>query len=242
MQITEIHFDSIDSTSTFAKREYASFAPDMITVVTADEQTAGKGRYQRAWISPKGVNLYATFCFRLHSNALDIPSLAQVMSFSLASVLLEEGFHPKIKWPNDVQINGKKVSGVLCETIFESKWVQILLGIGINVNMEETDLERIDQPATSLKIETGKNWDRRALINWLEERFSTDLEQFKKSGFAPFHDLVENLLAHKGSTIRCFDGKKEWIGVCHSLGKDGRLNLLLPNGEMHAILSGDIVV
>ena len=209
-------------------------------MVTADEQTAGKGRYQRTWASPKGVNLYATFCFRLHSNAGDLPSLAQIMSFSLASLLIEEGLQPKIKWPNDVLLNDKKVSGILCETIFESTWVHIFLGIGVNINMGKADLERIDQPATSLQNETGKTWDRRALLNRLEELFSTDLEQFKKTGFASFHDPVEALLAHKGSTIRCFDGKKEWVGVCHSLAKDGRLNLLLPNGEIHAVFSGDI--
>jgi BirA family transcriptional regulator, biotin operon repressor / biotin---[acetyl-CoA-carboxylase] ligase len=241
MQITEIHFDSIDSTSSYAKREYASFSRDKMTVVTADEQTAGYGRYKRKWVSPKGVNLYATFCFRLPFNAIHLSSLAEVMGLSLASMLIEEGLHPKIKWPNDVQLNHKKVSGVLCETVFEKDSIQIFLGIGINVNMEKEALERIDQPATSLKNETGRPWDAKALLKKLETLFLADLERFKKEGFAPFKGRVENLLAYKGERIRCFDGKKEWVGVCHSLSPEGLLNLSLPDGTLHVVHSGDIL-
>lgn len=241
MEITEIHFDSIDSTNTYAKRKYTVFPPDQMTVVTADEQTAGRGRYQRKWISPKGVNLYATFCFRLPLKTTHLSSLAEIMAFSFASILIEEGLHPKIKWPNDVQLRQKKVSGVLCETIFGSDHIQILLGVGINVNMETDALDEIDQAATSLKNETGRSWDRSLLLKTLENRFLSDLERFKKEGFTPFHDPIENLLAHKGEKIRCFDGKKEWVGICHSLRPDGLLNLSLPDGTLHAISSGDLL-
>ncbi len=241
MKIVDIHFDSIDSTNSYAKREYSSFAPDQITCITADEQTAGRGRFQRKWISPPRVNLYATFCFRLPGESMHLGSLAQVISYSFASLLIAEKLHPKIKWPNDVQLSGKKISGALCETIFQQPFIQILLGLGVNVNMESADLERIDQPATSLKNETGRNWDRIALLKNLQIRFAADLERFKKQGFAPFHTPVENLLARKGETIRCFDGKREWVGICHSLTSDGRLNLYLPDGTMQAILSGDIL-
>lgn len=240
MQITEIHFDSIDSTSSYAKREYAFFSPDKMTVVTADEQTEGYGRHQRKWISPKGVNLSATFCFRLPKTLPNLESLGIISAYSFASLLLAEGLQPMIKWPNDVRLSGKKLAGVLCEAIFQKDWVQILLGFGVNVNMEKADLDRIDQPATSLKEETGRIWDRAALIQKLEIRFIADLERFKREGFAPFHDPVEKILARKGETIRCFDGKQEWVGICHSLGSDGRLNLLLPNGHLHSILSGDL--
>ena len=241
MEISEIHFDTIDSTSAYAKRECASFAPDTITCVIADHQTAGRGRYQRKWVSPPGVNIYATFCFRLPLNTLHLSSLAILMSHSFVAILLEEGMHPKIKWPNDVQLGKKKVSGVLCETVFKKEAIQILLGIGINVNMEESDLKKIDQPATSLKYETGKTWDRTTLMKKLESRFAIDLSRFMKEGFAPFFKRVEALLAYKGEKIRCFDGKTEWVGFCDSLGADGRLILRLPDGQLHAILAGDIL-
>jgi BirA family biotin operon repressor/biotin-[acetyl-CoA-carboxylase] ligase len=240
MEITEIHFDRIDSTSAFSKREFASFDPGKITIVSADEQTAGYGRYQRKWICPKGVNLYVTFCFKLPLNVPDIGSLAMVAAYSVAKLLIEAGLHPHIKWPNDVQLSGKKVSGALVETIVEAESIQIFVGIGLNVNMSKADLAQVDQPATSLKEETGQTQDRKALLKKLAAQFAHDLELFKRKGFAPFHQKVEAILSNKGKKVSCFDGKKSWEGVLHSLGKDGRLILLLDSGELHALLSGDL--
>ena len=238
--IDEIHLDSIDSTNTYAKKQASSFAPDRITCITAEEQTAGRGRFQRKWLSPRGVNLYATFYFRLPINTLHLISLGQVMTFSFASLLLAEGLHPKIKWPNDVQLNGKKVSGVLCETSFHRDFVDLFLGIGVNVNLSLETAQKIDQPATSLLIETGRHWDKQALLKKLEKRFVADLEKFEREGFTPFRNPFENLLAYKGETVRCFDGKKEWTGICHSLTNDGQLNLYLPDHTIHTVLSGDL--
>jgi len=236
----EIHLDSIDSTNTYAKQHCGTFPADQITCITAEEQTAGRGRYQRKWFSPRGGNIYATFCFRLPTNALHLTSLSQVMAYSFASVLISEGFHPKIKWPNDIQLSGKKVSGILSETAFRSNHVDIFLGIGINVNLDAERALQIDQPATSLFIETGKNWDSKALLEKLQRQFAADLGKFKKEGFTPFHSPFENLLAFKGQTIRCFDGKKVWVGVCHSLTNDGQLNLYLPDRSIHTVTSGEI--
>lgn len=234
----EIHLDKVDSTQAYAKEHASEFPGNQITCVTAEEQTAGRGRYQRKWISPRSVNIYATFYFRLPRETLHLVSLAQVMAYSLSMVLLREGLHPKIKWPNDIQLSGKKLSGVLCETVFQKEEVEILLGIGINVNMESTPL--IDQPATSLKIETGRKWDRAALLKHLQKQFVIDLEKFKKEGFTPFHSQFENLLAYKGETVRVYDGKKIWMGVCHSLTSDGQLNLYMPDKTIHTVISGDI--
>lgn len=239
-EVVDIHLDVIDSTNTYAKKNCATFAPDQITCITAEEQTAGRGRFQRNWVSPRGVNLYSTFYFQLPANTLHLISLAQVMTYSFAAVLLKEGLHPKIKWPNDVLLSGKKVSGVLCETSFHHQTVEFFLGIGINVNLEADAAARIDQPATSLKIETNRTWDKKALLKKLQKQFAEDLAKFKKEGFTPFHSQFENLLAYKGETVRCFDGKKEWIGICHSLTNDGQLNLYLPDKTIHAVLSGDL--
>ena len=239
-EFISLHFNTIDSTNTYAKAHAKTFDPKKITCITADEQTAGRGRFQREWKSPKGVNLYATFCFQLPLQTLHLNSLAQLMAASLAALLIKEGLHPKIKWPNDIQLNNKKLSGILCETSFQNGIAQIFLGIGINVNMEPSDLNEIDQPATSLKQETHRSWNRPELLEKLQKQFLHDLSLFKSKGFTPFHSLFENLLAHKGEQIRCFDGKKTWVGICHSLTMDGQLNIYLPDKSMHTITSGDI--
>lgn len=236
----EICLETIDSTQNYAKAHRAQFAKGEITCITADQQTAGRGRYQRKWVSPPGQNIYATFFFELPRNTLHLIALAQVMAYSFANVLLHERLAPKIKWPNDIQLSGKKVSGILCETQFHTSHVDIFLGIGINVNLDAQMTAQIDQPATSLLIETGRTWDKKTLLKKLQKQFAGDLEAFKQHGFAPFHGAFEKLLTFKGQTIRCFDGKKTWEGVCHSLTEDGQLNLLLPDHTLHVISSGDI--
>lgn len=236
----EIHLDTVDSTNVYGKLHFQSFLKDQITCITAEEQTAGRGRHQRPWISPRGVNLYVTFCFCLPPQTPQITTLAQVMAYSLASLLTQEGFHPEVKWPNDIQLRGKKVSGILCEASLRSDRAEIILGIGINVNLDAEELAQIDQPATSLKVESGKSWDRQILLKKLQKQFVKDLETFQNKGFAPFHEALERWLAKKGETIRCFDGEKEWVGICHSLATTGQLNLLLPDQTFHLLSSGDL--
>ncbi len=235
-----IRLDSVDSTNTYAKQHAASFSPHEIICITADAQTAGRGRFGRPWLSPKGANIYATFSFRLPLQTMHLTSLGQVMAATVANLLVNEHLHPQIKWPNDVQLSGKKLAGVLCETEFHRDAVQVFLGVGINVNMELRELQTIDQPATSLQAETGHAWDKEALLQKLQKQFAVDLEKFKNGGFAPFHHLFENLLAHKGEVIRCFDGKKTWEGICHSVTNDGQLNLYLGDKTMHTVTAGDV--
>lgn len=236
----QIHFDTIDSTNIYAKKHAREFPKGQITCITADEQTNGYGRFHNQWMSPPNVNLYVTFYFSLTSNTPHLTSLAQLLAFSMAQILLKAGLHPKIKWPNDIQLNGKKLSGILCETAFEGENVDLFLGIGVNVNMDKTALGAIDQPATSLQAETGKLWDRKSLLNDLQDQFTHDLKIFLKKGFTPFVSQIENILAYKGKPVRCFNGTKEWVGICHSLTPGGELNLLLPDLTFHTVRSGEV--
>lgn len=238
--MNEIHLEQIDSTQTYAKAHCEKFPKGEITCFSTDEQTAGRGRYQKKWLSPKGVNIYATFYFTLLPHTPNLISLAQLMAHSFAAVLLQKGLDPQIKWPNDILLNKKKVSGVLCETQFHRESVDIFLGIGINVNMDSATAAQIDQPATSLAIETGQEWDRKGLLKALQIQFEKDLNLFKTAGFRPFHAEFEKRLAFKGEKIRFFDGTKEWVGICHSLTEDGQLNLLLPDQTIQTVRSGDI--
>lgn len=239
--IREIHLDKVDSTNTYAKKHISEFQNDEIVCITAEEQTAGRGRFQKTWYSPRDLNIYATFYFRLPLHSIHLSSIGQILTLSLSLVLLKEGFQLNIKWPNDVQINSKKLAGVLCETIYQKDHVDVILGIGINVNMTAEQLSHIDQPATSLLIETQHIWDREVLLKKIQKQFLADLKKFQLEGFTPFHSQFENLLAYKGQTIRYFDGHKEWVGICHSITNDGQLNIYLPNKEIHTFSSGEIV-
>ena len=183
MQINRHHFISIDSTNTWAKLNAASFPKNQLTIVTAEAQTAGRGRFNRQWISPPKENIYATFCFfekNLNPNVGNIP---QVMAISIAKTLELFGFKPSLKWPNDILINNKKIGGILTETVAVDDLIAILIGVGINVNMPMETLAQIGRPATSLMSESNRIFQTEEILKRLEEQFNKDLQLFLETGF-----------------------------------------------------------
>lgn len=236
----EIPFQIIDSTNTWAHQNLDQLEPNKVTCVIAEEQTKGRGRELREWVSPPG-NVYCTFCFQLAKDTRNVPSVAQVIGYSAALVLQKYKLYPQIKWPNDVLIDGKKIAGILCETIFNKDHVQVLLGIGLNVNLEQTVIDEIDQPATSMSLELGKSFSVEEIYVELREQFLKDLETFKKNNFSPFQTPIQSMLAYKGQEIELTRGKEIISGICHSVSCAGELNIELDSGEMKTISSGEIL-
>jgi BirA family biotin operon repressor/biotin-[acetyl-CoA-carboxylase] ligase len=235
-----IHFDTIDSTNTWTKKNASTLDPNQLTCVTALEQTAGRGRFNRKWISPKDQNIYATLYFCMPHSCPYLINLGQILSLSSITVLKKKGFHPQIKWPNDILLEGKKVAGILCETLpFEDR-VGIVLGIGINVNMQQDLLDMIDQPATSLAQLSGQTWALEQILEPVLRQFIIDLEILQSEGFKPFRPTYEELLAFKGKSISCNDGLGTLKGICHSINADGRLNLLFPDGHIKTLSAGEL--
>jgi BirA family biotin operon repressor/biotin-[acetyl-CoA-carboxylase] ligase len=238
-----IHFDTIDSTNTWTKKNAEGLDPDQLTCVTALEQTAGRGRFFRKWLSPKGQNnIYATLYFCLPKSFPYLINLGQILSLSCIAVLNKKGFQPQIKWPNDILLDGKKVAGILCETVSFEDRMGVVLGIGINVNMPQEMLETIDQPATSLAQLSGRTWTLEQILEPVLKQFLDDLETLEAKGFEPFRSNYDQLLAFKGEPITCNDGLKTIKGICHSINADGRLNLLLPDGKISILSAGEVKV
>ena len=134
------------------------------TVVVVERQTAGRGRFDRSWASPPGENLLFAVLLR--------PTLAQLSSLNMATTLavceaISEltDLGPTVKWPNDVLVNGRKVSGILIETAVESGVVgYAVVGIGLNVNFDPSEFPEIASSATSLRAETGRVQDRERVL------------------------------------------------------------------------------
>jgi BirA family biotin operon repressor/biotin-[acetyl-CoA-carboxylase] ligase len=240
-KIHYLHFDTLDSTNTWAKKNAETLDPDHLTCITALEQTAGRGRFNRKWISGRGQNVIATLFFTLPQEARILANLGQVLSLSCAAVLEKKGFSPKIKWPNDLLLSGKKVAGILCETASFKERLAIILGIGINVNLPEELLATIDQPATSLAQQSGKTWDLNQILEPLVTQFTIDLERLEKEGFAPFQAAYQTRLALHGETITCSNGSQKIRGICQSIDHEGRLILLLPDGQVAALTAGELI-
>ncbi len=194
--INYIHFDIIDSTNSWAKNNAHILDHEGFTCITAEEQTRGRGTNGRRWISPKGQNIYASLFFTVEPDFPHLKHLAQLMSFSCMKLLKELGYTAKMKYPNDVQIDGKKIAGILCETKILDKLLGIVLGVGFNVNMAEEILQSIDQPATSLSALSGKTWPLEQILDPLLFQFIEDLENLKSGHNDEFwmHLSSQNLL------------------------------------------------
>lgn len=238
-KIYSLRFNQLDSTNAWAKKHAYSLAPDHITCITADEQTAGRGRFARPWFSPKG-NIYASLFFSIPKGVSYLPNLAQVLSFSCVKVLEKKGFSPQIKWPNDLLLMGKKVAGVLTETIDLKERQGIVVGVGINVNITDTLLQTIDQPATSLAEVSREQWNLSDILHPIIEDFNEALFRLEREGFAPFQKGYEQRLALQGEWIQYQKEDQLHEGICHSISEEGHLNVLLPSGEMEKLHSGEI--
>lgn len=238
--INYINFASLDSTNTWAKNNAQILDPHHITCITAQEQTAGRGRFFRKWLSPRGQNIYATLYFQVPKTATYLGNLGQIMCLSCSFVLRERGFSPQIKWPNDLLIAGKKVAGVLCETVSLQEHFGVVLGFGINVNMSQELLDMIDQPATSLAQQSGHTWNIEEILNAIVKRFIHDLHILEQQGFSSFQKDYEDLLAYKGQLMSWSDGVRTIKGICHSISEDGKLNIIIPSGEMLSLSAGEI--
>jgi BirA family transcriptional regulator, biotin operon repressor / biotin---[acetyl-CoA-carboxylase] ligase len=235
-----IHFDTIDSTNTWTKNNAHTLDPALLTCVTALEQTAGRGRSGRRWISPKGDNIYATLYFCIPLQNKYTHNLGQVLSISCAKALKSAGFNLQIKWPNDLLLSGKKVAGILTETVQFPDQLGIVLGIGVNVNMSEELTHTIDQPATSLSQLSGRTWTLEQILEPILRQFMEDFYTLQTEGFKPFKQIYENLLAYKGETINFHKGNQTIQGICESITEEGKLNLRLPNGELVTLSAGEI--
>lgn len=242
MDVIRHHFNTIDSTNTWCKLHADEFSVGKLTLVTADTQTAGRGRFKRRWESPAGQNIYATFCFFVEGHTQEIGNIPQILALSTAAVLKKLNFTPELKWPNDVLLSGKKVAGILAETTTVGNRLCVVIGIGLNVNMPKATMQLIDRPATSLMVEGGHSFDIENVLKDLQDQFSYDLDQFFKEGFAAYLETYRDHMSkdpHK--IIRFHDNKFIWEGTLQAINPDGSLCLRLMNGETKTFIAGEIL-
>lgn len=254
LPITRIHLATVDSTNTYARARAGGLDPGALTVVTADEQTAGRGRLGRAW-SSTGDDIKATFAFALPPAALPgayllSPLLSVVAVRALGGA--RTGVPLGIKWPNDLIAGGRrKVGGILCEleALPGGAYVAVL-GIGVNVNSAPAALgvDRPVWPLTTLAAEAGRGapFDVGALTDALVAAFASALPRFLAEGFAPFQAEYEASSVLLGRRVR-FDAGGELgrlAGAVVGFGDDGRLLLALdgapPGAPPTGFLSGEV--
>ena len=237
-----IHKQSVPSTQRIA-HELALDGAKHGTIVLADEQTQGKGRVEKSFHSKKEQGIWMSIILRPDIPPYLAPQLTLLTATVLANVLDRYAdVTPQIKWPNDVLINGKKISGILTEMQAEQDQVlYVIVGIGININQQTSDFpEEIRDRVTSLKMASGQSWDLVPFIQEILQTFETKYNQFIETGFAPVKNDWENYGFRLNERLEIKTGKDTWQGVFLGIAEDGALLAKRDTGKIEKIYSGEI--
>jgi BirA family transcriptional regulator, biotin operon repressor / biotin---[acetyl-CoA-carboxylase] ligase len=231
-----IYLTNTSSTMDVARAEAESGAEEG-TVVLAEEQTAGRGRFGRQWLSPAGKNLYLTLLLRPTVDKLRRLSIITPLAVALA---IEEttGLVPRIKWPNDVLLSGRKVAGILIETEFSgSEPRYALLGPGINVNFDIDPSSEIASIATSIKQELGAEASRESLL-------ASFLNHIEALYTAPdpraVHEAWKSRLETLGRDVTLTFRDETFTGHADDVDDVGNLILRLPDGSTRPFEAGEV--
>ncbi len=214
------------------------------SLVVAEEQTKGRGRLKRQWLSSAGRGIYLSILLRDLLPIRVAPQSSFVGSLALVKMLRKEFDIPaSIKWPNDVLINGRKVAGILTETQSDQDFSRfIVLGMGINVNHTKEELSGpFRYPATSIAIETGYAVKRQEVLLRFLEGFERDYERFIKNGLAALLPEIEQYTTMIGKTVTVVFGEREITGKACGVSDEGALLLLGEEGSRESVWAGDVV-
>jgi BirA family biotin operon repressor/biotin-[acetyl-CoA-carboxylase] ligase len=235
-------YDQVESTQNVAHELVKEGAPEG-TLVLAEEQLAGRGRMGRKWHSPKGKGIWMSLVLKPHIPLQFTPQLTLLVAVALCrSIRQKTSLEVGIKWPNDLLVQGRKISGILLESSADDERLHyVIAGIGISVNLTAQDFpEELRSKATSLLIETGREIDRTELICDFLEQLEALYELYQQQGFAPVRLLWEALTVslHHPITVQTANGLVE--GIAHGIDDMGALQVVLTNGESMKLYSGDV--
>lgn len=235
-------FESTTSTSEIAWRAGEEGAPHGLVVV-ADQQTKGRGRLGRTWISPPESNLYLSVLLRPEIAVSHAPELTLVAAIAVCEALRETGCErARIKWPNDVEIGAKKAAGILTELNADDRGVNfVVVGIGVDVNMDADQLpEEIRETATSLRMALGRPFPRARLLARILERFESWLDRYEDEGFAVVRARWTSLSSTVGARVRVTTAGRTFEGRAEGLDEAGHLIVHAESGAVEKVLAGDV--
>ena len=242
-----LFLEEVDSTNKWAKENLSKIEDK--TVVYTSYQTAGRGRLERKWSFMGEDNIYASIVLKPSGEMKEIYSnLTQLLCLALCQTFEEYGVLPKIKWPNDIQINGKKISGILAEAVGgidkeSGKFMLegLVIGFGVNLNTKIEILSKIDQPATSLNIETGEFINREIFLKKLLEKFCLLYDKFIEEGFLLIReDYIRRAgFLNKDVTVKVFD--KKISGFAKDITETGALQIIDKQKKEQILYIGDIL-
>ena len=232
-----VYYEEANSSNDIAKKD--ALAAEEGTIVVVEQQTGGRGRLGRRWASPKGGIWFSTI-LKPRISLEKTSRLTLTFGLSVVKTIRMYGIDAKIKWPNDVLINGKKVSGILTEVEAEVDAVEfVVIGIGINVNMSLKDIpEDLRENSTTLRDETGQTFDRVEFLQKLLYEMEQDYIRFSTQ---PFSDIINEIVSLSdtiGKDVTVTMPNRIVNGVVVGISKTGALLLKRNDGAVEEIIAG----
>ena len=233
-----LRFESLPSTNTELARRASEGAAEGLAIV-ADEQTAGRGRLQRAWSSPKGAGLYFSILLRPTIAQIYWPLITFMAALAVGDALREGGgVQTDIKWPNDLLSGERKICGILAEAIDTPVGRAVILGIGINLT-EDAYPPELGNVATSVSEATGGPPDREQILAALLDALSRWYSRLEEPG--QIVDAWSNGSSYAiGRLVQVTNGDDVWQGTTCGVEPDGALRLRTSNGEIKLVRAGDV--
>ncbi|HHW4668903.1 MAG TPA: bifunctional biotin--[acetyl-CoA-carboxylase] ligase/biotin operon repressor BirA [Xylella fastidiosa subsp. multiplex] len=212
---------------------------DGVEVLLAESQTGGRGQRGRSWISPLAANIYLSLSRVFSRGAAQVMGLSVAVGVAIAEALIAAGFsHVRLKWPNDLVDNGRKLGGVLVE---RQGVARAVIGLGLNVRMPTNFAEQIDQPWVDLETLAGSTVERNALVALLLSALLPALHLFQLEGLAPFLPRYTKLDCLVGCAVWIEEANLKYVGIARGLAADGAL-LVEINGVLRPFHTGQVSV
>lgn len=236
-----IVYDELPSTNAKGKVLARSGAEEG-TVILARIQKKGRGRFERVWASPAG-GVYLSIVLRPKQPLRNASLLTLIGALAVSKTIGHFGVSSKIKWPNDVRINEKKVAGILLETETDNKETfYVVLGIGVNLNIDNAQLPKeLRNEATSLLWELGTSIDYKEFLQQLFSDLETNYSMFQNGYFDVILDEWKTHSDTIGKKVKILSQTGEIVGIAHDIDENGFLIVTTDNNKRKKIFSGDCI-
>jgi BirA family biotin operon repressor/biotin-[acetyl-CoA-carboxylase] ligase len=232
-------FETLSSTSDYLRDKTS---PKNKEVCLSEHMSKGRGRLGRSWISPFGRNIYCSLNLLFNKDICELSGLSLVVGILVANALesLDPDIKPFLKWPNDIYVNGQKMGGILIDLLAEAYGnARVIIGIGLNVNMKDVELQVVSQPWTSLEHVLNKKMDRNVIVAHLIQHILKGLEIFIQKGMDPFLAEWDRYDLLKSKEVSLGNPGPIVSGIAKGINKHGYLLLELPTGEIKPCSFGD---
>jgi BirA family transcriptional regulator, biotin operon repressor / biotin---[acetyl-CoA-carboxylase] ligase len=239
MNINILYFESIDSTNTEAIKQARAGAAEGLCIM-ARQQTAGRGRHGRTWVSEPDSGLYFSIVLRPKIETRFLPLITLMTGVAVSDTLLEFGLKPDIKWVNDLLVNEKKIGGILAEAVETPTGLAVIVGIGVNLTSRNFP-DDIAATATSIQTESGHSPSAGAFAQSLTKYFTYFYEILKSDRY---REIIEHWRRRSsyfsGKAVRVLLGNSTIEGTTDGLEENGALRLKTADGSRRLIEAGEV--